>query len=65
MKRREILTELELLEIKKLQLLILQSTSIFKTNKYKKQIYEICKKAEERYRKNMGKNKLNSTLIVG
>jgi|GEM_PF-1679460 len=55
-KVKDILTEKESLEIARLRLLNLQSNSIFKSMKYKKQVKEIINTAVARYRANNNSN---------
>ncbi|MCU9612739.1 hypothetical protein OEV98_04060 [Caldibacillus lycopersici] len=49
LRRKDLLTTTELLEVRKLQNLILGSNSIFKTKRLERRIYEICENAEKRY----------------
>jgi hypothetical protein len=55
-KVKDILTEQESLEIARLRLLNLQSNSITKSLKYKKQVKKIINNAIARHRANNGKN---------
>lgn len=48
-KIKEILTELEALEIAKLRLLLVRSDSIVEARNYKKKIMEIIEAAKKRY----------------
>jgi hypothetical protein len=49
MKLKDVLTEIEYLEISRLRILLLNSTSLREARKYKREIVRILNQARERY----------------